>query len=167
MDFSIFKTENRGRFGSLKLIAVPLALGLSIARADPPQLNSTGRIAAKLFIAPSSSELAGGTARLAVGPLSRDGSFYVGDYRIKVFPYFFKSERGRLFIKVSDAALQRMTTGFTATFAGHARSDGSGLIRGITAKVMPRANDHGDLAFTVATENGPLVFNTSYRVGQP
>ena len=144
-----------------------LGLGLSVAAAETPPSHPAGRITSRLLIAPSSSRLAGGTAKLAAGPLSRDGSLYVGDYRIKVFPYFFKSESGRLFIRVSESALRRMMMGLPAGFVGHSKTNGSGLTRGITAKAMPTANDRGALAFTVATENGPLVFNTSYRIIKP
>ena len=166
----LFDAE-RNLVGLLKrlssLIGSILALGLAAAAAEIPLSDSADRISSILVIAPSSSKLAGGTAKLAAGPLNRDGSLYVGDYRIKVFPYFFKNESGRLFIKVSEVALQRMTHGLTAKFVGHARTNVSGLTRGVTAKAMPSANDHGALTFTVATDHGPLVFNTSYRIAQP
>ena len=49
----------------------------------------------KLFIDPSSTSVAlRGKASLIVSPLAhRDGN-YVGDYQLKVRPYFFKSEKG-------------------------------------------------------------------------
>ena len=144
-----------------------LAFGLTISSADTPPLHFAERINSKLFIAPSASRLAGGTAELVVGTLSRDAFEYVGDYRIKVFPYFFKNESGRLFIKVSDPALRRMVQGQVTGFSGHAETNGSGLTRKITAQAMPSASGQGALTFTVATENGPLVFNTSYRIGKP
>ena len=125
------------------------------------------RINAKLFIAPSSSKLAGGVAKLLVGTLSRDALEYVGDYRIKVFPYFFKNESGRLFIKVSEPALRRMVGGHVTSFSGHAKTNGTGLTRKIIAQARPSADGIGALTFTVFTENGPLVFNTSYRIDQP
>ncbi|MEO8043567.1 MAG: hypothetical protein ABI674_01560 [Spartobacteria bacterium] len=123
-----------------------------------------GGITSNLLVAPSSSKLAGGTAKLDVGVLSREDSAYTGEYRIKVFPYFFKSETGKLLIKVSETSLRRMIEGDVTSFAGRAITDGTGETRKITAKVRPAANDRGALTFTVATENGPLVFNTSYRI---
>ena len=155
----------------LKLIsrlgALLLVLGLTAARADTPPLHLPERINSKLFIAPSSSKLAGGVAKLVVGPLRRDALEYVGDYRIKVIPYFFKNESGRLFIKVSERSLHRMVQGHVTGFSGHAETSGSGLTRKITARAIPTANGCGALTFTVATENGPLVFNTSYRIDKP
>lgn len=135
-----------------------LILGLADARADADS---------RLIVAPSSSRLAGGTAKLVVGTLSREDSSYTGEYRIKVFPYFFKNETGKLLIKVSETSLRRMIEGDPTSFSGRAITDGTGETRGITAKVRPAASDHGALTFTVATENGPLVFNTSYRLDRP
>lgn len=106
----------------------------------------------------------GGTAKLVVGTLSRNGLAYVGDYRIKVVPYFFKNETGKLSIKVPDVALDHMVSGAVTNFNGRATTNGSGLTRRVTAKAMPSTNDRGELTFTVVTENGPLVFNTSYRI---
>lgn len=123
-------------------------------------------VTSKLFVAPSSGKLAGGTAKLIVGVLRRSDAAYVGEYRIKVFPYFFKNESGKLLIPVSDTSLRKMIEGDATSLMGRAITDGTGETRRITAKVLPSANDHGhgDLTFTVATENGPLVFNTSYRI---
>ena len=146
------------------VIALLLAQGLTISKADAPPPHLAERIDAKLIIAPSSSELAGGVAKLVVGPLSRDAFEYVGNYRIKVFPYFFKSESGQLFMKVSENALRRMVGGYVTGFNGHAETTGTGATRKITAQARPSANGCGALTFTVSTENGPLVFNTSYRI---
>ena len=56
----------------------------------------------KLVIGPSSTSVALGKASLIVSPLThRDGS-YVGDYQLKVKPYFFKSEKGSLVLAASD-----------------------------------------------------------------
>ncbi len=123
-------------------------------------------VTSKLLVAPSRGKLAGGTASLVVGVLSRSESAYVGEYRIKVFPYFFKNESGKLLIKVSDTSLRQMIDGDATSLMGRAITDGTGETRKITAEVLPSASDHGhgSLTFTVATENGPLVFNTSYRI---
>ena len=125
------------------------------------------RITSTLIIAPSNSKLAGGTAKLVVGVLSRAGSAYVGEYRIKVFPYFFKNESGRLSINISEPMLRRMVGGHPTNFAGRAVTTGTGETRKVTARAIPKIRNEGALTFTVATENGPLVFNTSYRIAPP
>lgn len=125
------------------------------------------RITSSLIIAPSSSKLAGGSAKLVVGLLTRAGSTYIGDYRIKVFPYFFKNESGRLSINISEMMLRRMVGGHTTDFTGRAVTNGTGETRRVNARAMPTAKNKGALTFTVATENGPLVFHTSYRIAPP
>ncbi|MEO7723665.1 MAG: hypothetical protein ABIU29_03120 [Chthoniobacterales bacterium] len=147
------------KVGSKWTAILVFALGLADLRADA--------ITSKLLVAPSSSKLAGGTAKLIVGVLSREDSSYTGEYRIRVFPYFFKSETGKLLIGVSETSFRRMIEGDATSFAGRAITDGTGETRQVTAKVLPAASDHGALTFTVATENGPLVFNTSYRIASP
>ncbi|MEO5719616.1 MAG: hypothetical protein ABIR29_13740 [Chthoniobacterales bacterium] len=141
---------------------------LSILALSLPEVGAD-TITSRMFVEPSSSKLAGGTAHLVVGVLNRHDSSYTGNYRIKVFPYFFKSESGKLLIKVSEPLLKRMIAGGATSFAGSAITDGTGETRKITAKARPAASDPraGALTFTVATENGPLVFNTSYRIGRP
>src|SRR5712691_1190589 len=86
------------------------AHSLAIAQSPSPT-NQSRADTRKFLIAPSSSSLSGGTARLIVGALSREPGTYTGDYRIKVFPYFFKSETGRLSMQVSDPALRKLTQG--------------------------------------------------------
>ena len=79
----------------------------SVVRAERPD-STAGTSSAgtrKLFIGPSSTSVALGKASLIVSPLThRDGN-YVGDYQLKVKPYFFKSEKGSLLLAASDDAV--------------------------------------------------------------
>ena len=76
----------------------------SVVHAERPD-STAGTSSAgtrKLFIGPSSASVALGKASLIVSPLThRDGN-YVGDYQLKVRPYFFKSEKGSLLLAASD-----------------------------------------------------------------
>ncbi len=166
MSFGILRKKGSLRPGFGKAIAILSAVVLVLGVQNlPAEISSGDQGSTDLHIAPSSSKLAGGTASLVVGALSRSGLAYVGDYRIKVFPYIFKSETGRLVIKVPDDAFHQMLEGHATKFTGRSTSDGTGQSRKVTAQANPVANDHGDLTFTVATDHGPLVFNTSYRIG--
>ena len=148
----------------------PLAVVLGLAAYSfalaqtPPPTNQSPPIAKRFLIAPSSSSLAGGTARLVVGALSREPGTYVGAYRIKVFPYFFKSESGRLSMQVSDVALLKLTQGVAVELAGRATTNGTGKTRAIMAWAKPSTSDCGALIFAVTTLEGKLIFNTSYRL---
>ncbi len=117
----------------------------------------------KLVIEPSSTSLAGGKAKLITSTLVRRAETYAGNYQLKVSPFFFKSEKGTLSMTVSDQSLRRLTEGITVDFSGQAISGGNGKKRPIQARATPSAKDRGALTFSVPTENGKLVFNTSYR----
>lgn len=121
----------------------------------------------ELVIAPSASSLAGGTAKLQVEPLHREGGRYVGGYQIKVIPYFFMNEGGSLYMEVSEAQLQQMVAGGATSFSGLAQAEGSPVQHKIAAKPTPSSNGRGALSFTVATDNGSLVFATSYQIVWP
>lgn len=117
----------------------------------------------KLFIEPSSASLAGGKAKLVTSALIRREESYAGEYQLNVSPYFFKSEKGTLHIVVSDQSLRRLAQGTAVDFTGQAVSTRTGKKRPIQAKATPSGTTRGALLFSVPTENGKLVFNTSYR----
>jgi len=119
----------------------------------------------KLFIEPASSSLAGGKARLVVTELNREPGTYAGDYQLKVTPYFFKSEKGKLAMSISDEALQKLRQAVPVELTGKATAKGSGKTRVINAKARPTAHDRGAVTISVTTENGPLVFETFYHFG--
>lgn len=152
----------RWRLSAALILILLLGSGADFAPAVAAGIGDSN-----FSVATSSSSLAGGTAKLIVGTLHREGDNYVGGYRLKVFPYFFKSEKGRLFIGVSAPALRRIRRGRAIIFAGQASAEGTALTRKIVGKATPSGNDHGSLNFTITTENGPLIFNTSYRLVKP
>lgn len=88
----------------------------------------------------------------------------MGAYQIKVVPYFFKNEVGHLVIEVSETQLKEMLGGSETSFVGEARKDGSEITHKISAKASPKVEGNGDLTFTVSTDSGPLIFNTTYRI---
>src|SRR4026207_77645 len=87
---------------------------ISVVHAERPDSTAgTSRAGTrKLFIDPSSTSGAlRGKASLIVSPLThRDGN-YVGDYNLKVRPYFFKSEKGSLLLAASDEAVRKLQAG--------------------------------------------------------
>ena len=58
-----------------------------------PNSVSTERV---LIIDSSSMPVAAGKATLTIGPLKRVNGVYTGNYAVKLFPYFFKNEKGTL-----------------------------------------------------------------------
>ena len=82
----------------------------SVVHAQRPDSTAGTSIAGtrRLFVNPSSASVALGKASLIVSPLThRDGN-YVGDYQLKVKPYFFKSEKGSLLLAASDDAVRKL-----------------------------------------------------------
>ena len=80
-------------------LSVFLVLGSTNCIHAERSKSTTGTsnpVTRKLFIDPSSTSVRLGKATLIVSPLTRRGGNYIGDYQLKVRPYFFKSETGSL-----------------------------------------------------------------------
>ena len=86
----------------LLALAAAAGWGDCYAASGPNSAAATDRL---LQIDSCSMPVAEGKATLIVGSLQRTNGIYAGEYKIKVFPYFFKNDKGRLAILVSDAAL--------------------------------------------------------------
>ena len=137
----------------------------SCIRAE--QFNSTAEtsnpVAWKLSIDPSSTSVALGKASLIVSPLThRDGN-YVGDYKLKVRSYFFKSEKGTLLLAASDDSVRKLQAGTAIDFTGKAVTRKDGKTHVVLGKATPSSGDRGSVTFSIITENGKMVFNTSYH----
>jgi hypothetical protein len=123
--------------------------------------------ASRMAIEPSSASLAGGKARLTTTALRRQAARYVGNYQLKVVPYFFKNETGTLSIAVTDESLRKLAQGTTVSLAGNAVTSGTEETRAVRVKATPAGVGvaKGNLTITITTENGELVFATEYTLG--
>ena len=122
----------------------------------------------KLFIDPSSTSVPlRGKASLIVSPLAhRDGN-YVGDYQLKVKPYFFKSEKGSLVLAASDDAVGKLQAGTAMNFTGQAVTHKDGRTHTVLGRATPSSRDHGSVTFSIVTDDAKIVFNTSYHFPAP
>jgi hypothetical protein len=136
---------------------------------------ATGQVAAlpgqllparKLFIHPTSAEVAGGKASLTISPLSRKAATYTGDYDIKVTPYFFKNETGKLTVFVSDESLLKLIQGMPVEFTGSVTTHGEKKARPINARAIPSGAAHGSVTFSVTAEERKLVFKSKYHFNE-
>ena len=146
-----------------------LILGVSsVIHAERPHstagTSNTGT--RKLFIDPSSTSVAlRGKASLIVSPLThRDGN-YVGDYQLKVRPYFFKSEKGSLLLAASDDAVRKLQAGTAINFTGQALTHKDGRTHIVLGRATPSSRDRGSVTFSIVTDDARIVFNTSYHFG--
>ena len=117
----------------------------------------------RLFVDPSSSRVKLGKADLTVTPLIPKGDMYVGEYRLRVAPYFFKNEEGSLALTAPQESYQRLAQGSAVEFNGVAANKRNGKSKIVTGKITPVTSDRGRVTFSVATENGQMVFNTLYH----
>ena len=147
----------------ITLLLALLAIGLGGAHAAPSPTNSalTNRV---LMIDPSSMPIAKGKATLTIGVLLRTNGVYSGDYKIKVFPWFLKSEKGRLAIVVSDASLAKVSQGKVATIVGTATTSGNGgRSRHIDATATPADGNHGMLKLWFMAGTTKMTFQPAYH----
>ena len=131
------------------------------------KFNSTAEtsdpVARRLFIDPSSASVALGKASLIVSPLTHRDGDYAGDYQLKVRPYFFKSEKGTLLLAASNDSLRKLRAGTAIDFTGKAVTRKDGKIHFVLGKATPSSGDRGNVTFSIVTENGKMIFNTSYN----
>ena len=136
-------------------IAAVFILANDLSAADP---------VCKLVIDPSSTRMSLARCELTVGTLECKADVLCGTYAIKVFPFTFKSDHGNLSLGVSNADLQKIAHGEALEFTGLAISARDAKAKPIKGRTKPDAGDHGLVSFTVTTEDGDLLFNSTYRV---
>ena len=108
--------------------------------------------------------VAAGKATLTIGPLQRTNGIYTGDYKLKVFPYFLKNEKGRLAIIVSDASLAEASQGKVVAITGTATTSGkSGKSRLITVTATPADINHGTLKLWFMAGKRKMIFTPDYH----
>jgi hypothetical protein len=117
----------------------------------------------KITVETSSTSIYIGKVTLLVAPLVRQNGEYTGDYKAKVFPYFFMNEHGSFRLAVSDEDLARVAKGETVEFKGQAESSGHEE-RKITGRATPDEAVRGKIKIRIfVTEKIQLIFNTTYR----
>ena len=147
----------------LVIMAVP---NFARAQASTALSSSTiGPICCRMFIEPSSAAVSLGKANLTVSPLIYREKTYVGDYQLKIVPYFFKSETGTLQFAAPVESVHKLLGGMPVKFAGKAVSAKDGKLKILIGKATPISNTKGSVTVSVITDNGLMVFNTFYHFG--
>jgi hypothetical protein len=152
---------------TIAVFAFLIVAVISCIHAERP--NSTaptsGAVTRKLFVDPSSTSVAlRGKASLIVSPLTHRNGNYVGEYQLKVRPYFFKSEKGSLLLAASDDSVRKLQAGIAINFTGKAVTHKDGRIHVVLGRATPSSAHRGSVTFSIITDDdGKLVFNTSYH----
>jgi hypothetical protein len=117
-----------------------------------------------LMIDPSSMPVDAGRATLTIGALRRVGGVYTGDYKVTVFPYFLKNEKGTLAIVVPDGSLAKINQGKVVAITGTATTSGrSGSTRHIEAMATPADINHGNLKLWFMAGDRKMIFEPAYH----
>lgn len=145
------------------LIAMSVAL---CSDAQTPEASTPGQTAApgrRLYVEPSSSAVSLGKVSLTVSPLIHQGHLFTGDYGLQVVPYVFKNEKGKLELEATDETVDKIIAGTAMEFTGKATNEKNGKTKAIIGKITPSAADRGSVTFSVQTDNGLMVFNSTYH----
>lgn len=148
-------------------LSVLLVLGsASSMHAEKSKLTAdiSDPVKRKLFIDPSSTPVRLGKATLIVSPLTRRGGNYIGDYQLKVRPYFFKSETGSLVLDASEDFVRSLQSGRAIDFTGKALTREDGTTHVVLGRATPSSGDRGSVTFSIVIEkNAKITFKTSYH----
>ena len=152
---------------TIGIFAVLALLAASSIHAEKPKLTVAllSPTARKLIIDPSSTAVPLGKARLVVSPLVHEDGNYIGEYQLKVKPYFFKNETGSLILGASEDALRTLQAGRPIEFKGKAVTREDGTSHVVLGKATPSSDDRGNVTFFIITDNGKFIFSSSYHFG--
>ena len=147
------------------LLALLVAGGITTRAAE---LSTNAALTDRMLLIDSSSTpITAGKVTLTIGSLRRADGVYSGEYKLKVFPYFYKNERGRLAIAVSDEALAEIRRGKVATLHGTATTSGkNGKCRQIEATVTPTDPNHGTLKICFIAGTRKMIFQPVYHLAE-
>jgi len=136
----------------------PISIPAAPASTNSVSTNQT------LMIDPSSMSVDAGKATLTIGALQRTDGVYQGDYKITVFPYFLKNEKGTLAIVVPDESLSKINQGKVVAITGTATTSGKGgKSRPIEAMATPADINHGNLKLWFMAGDRKMIFEPAYR----
>jgi hypothetical protein len=139
----------------------------SISISALPASTSSAPTNQTLMIDPSSMPVDAGEATLTIGPLQRADGVYTGNYKITVFPWFSKNEKGTLAIVVSDESLAKINQGKVAAITGTATTSGKGgSSRPIEATATPADINHGNLKLWFMAGDRKMIFEPAYHFAE-
>jgi hypothetical protein len=134
------------------------------AETSKSTTETSNPVTRKMLIDSSSTSVRFGKATLIVSPLTRRGGNYIGDYQLKVRPYFFKSEKGSLLLEASDDAVRKLQAGTAINFTGQAITHKDGRTHVVLGRATPLSAERGTVTFSIVTEkNERIIFKTSYH----
>jgi len=115
-------------------------------------------------IKPSTTSLIIASVTMTMPPFTRKRAVYSSTYYARVFPYFFLSEKGRIWITVPDDDIRRASLGQPVDFVGHALSE-SGEERKVEGHAVPTGPTGGKIRVRVfVSRRISLNYDTTYEL---
>jgi len=149
------------RTAAVAALALAAAAGAAGGGAD--ELSPFNRV----DIRPTTTSLYIATVTMTMPPFTRRDAVFSSSYAARVFPYFFWSESGRIWITVPADKLRRVARGEPVDFTGHGTSD-SGDERRIEGRAVPTGPTSGRILVRVyVTKRIHLNFDTTYELQGP
>ncbi len=125
-------------------------------RAVPPGYE-------RVVIEPVKTSIYVGSVTLTTTPFQAGDSRYSATYRAKVFPYFFSSEHGSLWISFDEGDFARLERGELVNFTGRAENSDKEERR-IEGRAVPATAKTGKIKVRVfVSKKIELIFNSNYR----
>ncbi len=148
------------RIAALAALAFAAALPGRAAEELPPRFN-------KVEIKPTTSSIYVATVTMTMPPFTRQDAIFSSTYSARVFPYFFWSESGRIWIEVPPEKLRRVAQGEAVDFTGRGVSS-SGDLRRIEGHATPTGPSEGRIRVRVyVSKRLYLNFDTTYQLQGP
>lgn len=120
-----------------------------------------------VVVDPAKTSIYVGSVTMSFTPSTRKGVIFESDYTAKVFPYFFMSEKGKLFLDAPDDTLRKLARGETVEFAGRGVSE-SGKPRRFDGTAKPTDATSGKLKVRAyVSKRIELIFDMTYRFTPP
>lgn len=149
-------------FRTAALAAIALAAAAP-ARSAEEALERFDRVE----IRPTTSSLFIATVTMTMPPFVRRDTVFSSTYSARVFPYFFWSESGRIWIVVPADKLSRVASGEAVDFTGRGLSE-SGDERKIEGHATPTGPLGGNIRVRVfVSKRIFLTFDTTYELEPP
>lgn len=147
----------------VKLLTIHLFVCLMSVQGEEAPPSKAASLPS-IVVAPSKSRLTMAEASLIVGELSHENGAFRGDYAIKITPFAFKNEEGRLDLKITKADALKLSQGQAVEFSGTATSNKRNKEQGVKGKTEPTGATGGNVSFVVTTSDRQIVFNTTYKL---
>lgn len=122
----------------------------------------------EIEIKPSSLQLYIATVSMSFSRFVRTNVVLSSTYEADVFPYFFWSEKGRIWIALPDETLEKVLHGEAVDFKGHALND-SGDERRIEGRATPTGPTSGKIKVRVIISKRIVLtyYSTYVLEGRP